>query len=78
MADGSYTVSSTISQTIIGRVSAGTDRAQFGFWHTFSSIAVNVEAPPGEPTAFELGNFPNPFRSLHIGWVCPAGAVRSS
>lgn len=61
MTGGSYTVVSTIGQTIIGRVSIGTDRAQFGFWHTFSSITVPVKAPPSEPTAFELGNFPNPF-----------------
>ena len=61
MAGGSYTVLSTIGQTIIGRVSVGSDNAQFGFWHTFSSIAVPVEALQGEPTSFELGNFPNPF-----------------
>lgn len=61
VAGGGYTVISTTGQTIVGRVSAGTDRSQFGFWHTFSSITVPVETPPGEPTAFELGNFPNPF-----------------
>jgi hypothetical protein len=61
MADDSYTVLSTVGQTVIGRTPAGTDRAQFGFWHTFSSIAVDVETLSGEPAAFELGNFPNPF-----------------
>ncbi|MFA6233361.1 MAG: hypothetical protein WC824_04115 [Bacteroidota bacterium] len=61
MAGGGNTVVSTLGQTIIGRVSTGTDNAQFGFWYTFSSITVPVETPPNHPKAFELGNFPNPF-----------------
>jgi len=61
MAGGGYAVSSTIGQTIIGRVSAGPDRARFGFWHTYSSIVVHAGLPAVTPAVFRLGSFPNPF-----------------
>lgn len=62
MTSNSYTINSSVGQTITGSVSAGLNRAQFGFWHTFSSIAVGVDFPGGVANGWGLEVFPNPFR----------------
>lgn len=60
-ADGFY-MQGNFGQSIVGQVTDGGDRIQFGYWSELDLGFLSVENKGSNPADRKIKNFPNPFR----------------